>query len=142
MGFEFLRSIGHLEVKAAADVLVSRSNTSVLSWLALPGQIGYLLELLLSISAAVMGLIGVLRCCAGSICDLGMAHVHEQCSPSNHERQVQPADGTEQDVEVTIRLEGRFLRSLHRQRCIVTIGRPWNSIHCAGQEIGYPRDVQ
>jgi len=144
MAFEFLRSVGQGEIAAAKDVLtivVSQGAFPLLSRLAFLGQIGYLSELLLGTATLVMGVLGVFRCLGRSTHDFGAGRIDEQCNPSNGEQQGRDECASKRDVEVTIRLENGFLRTLHRQRCIVTIRRPSGGVQDTGREVWYARDA-
>ena len=102
------------------------------------GNIGYLVELLLGVATAVFGAMGVLRCCSWKSSHLGAAPIEEQ-----HNLDECPArDGglSGHDTEVTIRLEDRFPRRLHRHRCVVTIHNPMGITENTGREVWYARD--
>jgi hypothetical protein len=144
MAFELLRSIGHIDITAAKDVLViavSQSASAFLSRVAVLGQIGYLFELLFATAAVVLATIGVFRsfglmareCCA--------AHIDEQHQLSKDEREVQNEGASERNVEVTVRLEDGFLHALRRHRCIVTVRRLSGGAQDAGREVWYARDA-
>lgn len=145
MAFGLLGSIGHSEITAAAGIValyLSKGASLFLSRLALLGQIGFFLELLAAAAAFVLGAIGICRCfCPGSH-DICAAHINEQHHPSNDEREAQNEGDPERNVEVTIRLENGFLRTLHKHRCIVTIRRSSGSAQDSGREVWYARDVK
>lgn len=102
------------------------------------GNIGYLVELLLGVATAVFGAIGVLRCCSWKSCHLGAAPIEEQ---HNHDEGPASDGGFPVgEAEVTIRLEDRYLRRLHRHRCVVTIHNPMGIAENTGREVWYARD--
>lgn len=110
------------------------------------GNIGYLVELFFGVAIAVFGAIGVLRCCgwkSGNLgtAPIGTAPIEEQYNLSLDERRARDGDFGERDAEVTIRLEDRYLRRLHRHRCVVTIHNPLGSAESTGREVWYARDA-
>lgn len=141
MAFEILRGIGHCEITAATDVValaLSYDASPFLSLLAVLAQIGYLFELLLATAAVALGAIGVLRCFGLSDRDFGAARINEKYNPANDQRRVQE-DTSERNVEVTVRLENGFFRTLRKHRCIVTIQRSSDGSNDIGREVWYAR---
>jgi hypothetical protein len=103
------------------------------------GNIGYLVELVLAVATAVFGVIGVLRCCGGKSGNPGVAPIEEQYDRGD--RQASDGGFLKCDAEVTIRLEDRYLRRLHRHRCVVTIHGPLGTTESTGREVWYARDA-
>ena len=143
MAFEFLRSVGHGEMTAAIGVLatvVSQSVSPTFARLVFLGQIGYFIEFLLGTAAVAIGIVGMFECSRLTSSDFDAPHIDEQCHPTNDELAVRDQGFSMRDDEVTIRLDGRFLRTFHRHRCIVTIRGTSGSVRDGGQEVWYARD--
>lgn len=140
MAIGLLGYVAHSGATTATDLLALvtlRGSSSIFSRLPSLGEFVYLFEILLGTAMAVLGAIGVF-CCFGSnaLCP-GPALVDERCARWNAERQGSVQQPSEQDPEVTIRLENGHLWPLRRHRCIVTVGTSVGSAQSAGREVWY-----
>lgn len=144
MAFEILRGISHIEIVAVRDFLaaaISQSGSPTLSHVVVFGQIGYLFELLLlGTTTIVMSTIGVLRCFGQNPFSLGTDGLDKEDDSPDDQRQMRREGASERELEVTIRLEDGFLRTLHRHRCIVTTRELSGDAQNRGREVWYARD--
>src|SRR5579859_2272518 len=140
MAFEFWRYITYGGAKATTDILALvalRGSSSILFRIASLGELVYLFEILLGMAMAVLGAIGVFRCFGGKALCPGPALANERCTPWNAERQGPLQQPSEQDPEITIRLENGLLWPLRRHRCIVTVHTSMGMAQSAGREVWY-----
>lgn len=125
-----------------AAIVAAQSAPSILSGLAFIGRIGILLELLLGTATAATGIVGVLRCFGRNTRAFGAAHIDEECEPSAGQRRARGEGASEKDIEVTIRFEDGFLRSLHRHQLVATIRRPTGGVQDIAREVWFARDAK
>lgn len=79
--------------------------------------------------------------CLGRQDGLGSSLViRENRSSSSFDSSAASSSFRDADVEVTVRLETGLLRSLHKQRCIVTFRDLSSGAHKTGKEAWYARD--
>ena len=135
MAFEFLRFVTNPETTATRDILAMVVRQDGSSWLISLEQLVYLFEILLGVSTAVLGAIGILRCFGKNALCPGCAHIDEPCNSLSNERQIRVEESSELDSEVTIRLEDGHLWLPRRQRCIVTVHTLLGGAQNAGREV-------
>lgn len=143
MAFEFWRYITHGEVTATRDVLalvVLQIGSSSLSELAFLGELAYLLEFLLGLAGALLGLVGVLRCFGRNALCSDNTPIDEKRKLSSDERKAPVEEPSERNSEVTVRLDERHLWLLRRRRCIVTFHTSVGDAHNAEQEVWYAKN--
>lgn len=143
MAIEIWRNVTLSEITSAREILataVLQGVSGISSRLAFLGDLGYLFELLLGAATAVFGAIGILRCFGWNPGNLGAGPIDERSNLSLDERRARDGDSWERDAEVTIRLEDKYLRRLHRHRCVVTIHSPLGTAESTGREAWYAKD--
>lgn len=142
MAFEFCRYLTHGEAAAAREVLamvVVQGGSKIFSRLASAGELAYLFEILLAGVGTMLGVVGLVRCFGPNALCPGAAHVDERGDSFSNERQAPVEELSEQDGEVTIRLENRHLWLLGKHQCIVTVHAPLGSTQNSGREAWYAR---
>ena len=140
MAFEFLRCVTHGETTATRDILAMVVLQGGSSWLISLGRLVYLFEILLGVATAVLGAIGVLRYFGRNALCPGTTHIDEQCNSLSNDRQTRVEESSEQNAEVTIRLEDGHLWQRRRHRCIVTVHTSLGGVQNAGREVWSARD--
>lgn len=143
MAFEFWSEVTHGGAKATTDILALvalRVSSSILSRLASVGDLSYMFETLVGAAMGVLGALGVIRCFGRNALCPSPALVDEQNNPTKSERQRPVQEPSEQDPEVTIRLEDGHLWLLRSHRCIVTVRTSIATAQNAGQESWYAQD--
>ena len=111
------------ETTASAYLAVSlfRGVSIVFSRFAPLGELAYLLEILLGAATAVMGAGGVLVCLGRDVYKVDASPIGEECRLPDGDLCARTINSWEEHAEVTVRLEERYPRLLHRYRCIVII---------------------
>lgn len=90
------------------------------------GELACLLEILLGAATAVMGASGILMCFGRDVCNVDASPIGEEYKLPDEKYKLRDDDRCarapwEEHAEITVRLEGRYPRLLHRHRCIVMI---------------------
>ncbi|MGD0466894.1 MAG: hypothetical protein ABSA54_00825 [Terriglobales bacterium] len=83
---------------------------------------------------------GILVCFGRNTDNVDASPINEDNKLSNADSRSFAREPWDEDVEVTIRLEDGYVRSLRRRRCIVTIHDRGDGVRKAGQEAWYARD--
>jgi hypothetical protein len=122
------------ETTASAYLAVFRGTSIILSRFAPFGEVACLLELLLGAATAVMGACGVLVCLDRHFCSVDVSPIGAEYRLPDDDRYARAISPREEGAEVTVRLEGRYPRFLHRSRCIVIIQESRNGALEKGQE--------
>lgn len=118
---------------AAGFVLLATAGVSVLT----PHVHLILLPPNSETTVAVLIASGYLVCFGRNANRVDVAPIDENNRSSHEHLCALPHDHWDQDVEVTIRLEDSFIRSLRRHRCIVTIRDRVRGVQTTGQETWY-----
>lgn len=142
MAFEFWRYITQGEATAVRDILALaalRGGSSILLRLASVGELAYLFEVLLGTAMAVLAAVGLVRSFGRNALFPSPALIDEQRKSLCNEPQEPVERPSEQDGEVTVRLEDRHLWMFGRHRCIVTVHAALGSSQSAGREVWYAR---
>jgi hypothetical protein len=122
------------ETTASAYLAVFRGTSIILSRFAPFGEVASLLELLLGAATAVMGACGVLVCLDRHFCSVDVSPIGAEYRLPDDNPYARAINYREEDADVTVRLEGRYLGFLHRARCIVIIQESRNGVLEKGQE--------
>jgi len=83
---------------------------------------------------------GILMCFGRNSGNCDVTRIDEDHRLSNDAPRSRARGHGEEEVEITIRLEDGYLRSLRRHRCIVTIHDRGEGVRKTGQEAWYARD--
>jgi hypothetical protein len=138
MAFELWSCVIHGEATAARDgfaMVVLHGGSSILLRLASVGELAYLFEVLLGTAMAVLAAVGLVRSFGPNALCHSPALIDEQRKSLCNKPQEPIERPSEQDGEVTVRLEDRHLWPFARHRCIVTVHTALRGVEVGGREV-------